>query len=82
MEESEEENIKDRIESYYLVLQEELDSTRALNLDLRRENRKKDILIESNEAHLKSLRDVSAIDVQRHELVRKFDPPQQILNGS
>lgn len=70
MEEGNDENIKDRIESYFLVLQEELDSTRVLNLDLRRENRKKDLLIESSEAHLKSLRDVSAIDIQRHELVR------------
>ena len=59
--------VVDRIENYLLVIQDELDNVNAINQDLRVENRKKDSLIESKGAYLKSLRDVATADVQQLE---------------
>ena len=59
--------VVDRIENYLLVIQDELNNINAINQDLRVENRKKDSLIESKGAYLKSLRDVAAADVQQLE---------------
>ena len=59
--------IVDRIENYVLVLQDDLNNLVEINRDLRTENRKKDSLIESKGAYLKSLRDVAVADVQQLE---------------
>jgi len=60
--------VVDRIENYLLVLQDDLTNVTALNQDLRIENRKKDTLIESKTAYLKSLRDVAVADVHQLEV--------------